>query len=163
SVPSGRGIDCAAEKFSFIRGLEIKPPTRGSLTTMSAKNIRTALGLLQDDPDNEQAWSELRAVLGLSGGGGKPPADIGAEDLAKLLASARRAHEMRREYDAVAGLLEMEVVLAKGQPREADLLSELSHVLDDELLDDERAVLAYEQLLKLRPGDSHAEEALERS
>src|SRR5262249_30067294 len=72
-------------------------------------------------------------------------------------------HEMRREYDAVASLLELEVVLAKGQPREGDLLAELAHVLDDELLDDQRAVLAYEQLLKLRPGDAHVEEALERS
>ena len=28
--------------------------------TMSAKTIRNALGLLQDDPDSEHAWSELR-------------------------------------------------------------------------------------------------------
>ncbi len=130
---------------------------------MSAKTIRTALGLLQDDPDNEQAWLDFRSALRLTSD--KPAADSGMshEELTKLLLSARRAHEMRREHDAVARLLEMEVVLAKGQPNEADLTGELARVLDEELLDDARAVLAYEQYLKLRPGDAKAEDALERS
>ena len=33
---------------------------------MSAKTIRNALGILQDEPDNEQAWSDLRETLGFS-------------------------------------------------------------------------------------------------
>src|SRR3954469_9250566 len=107
--------------------------------TMSAKKIRSALGLLQDDPDGEQAWSDLRGALGLSNEEMEPvdPASLGmtGEELAKLLASARRAHEMRREYDAVARLLEMEVVLSKSRPPqdgadgEAELLAELARVL----------------------------------
>ncbi len=129
---------------------------------MSAKTIRTALGLLQDDPDNEQAWSDLRASLGVMSTKGNP-SELGDEELGKLMASARRAHEMRREYDAVGRLLEMEVVLARGRAQEAELLAELARVLDDEVLDDVRAVLAYEQYLKLVPGNAKAEDAIERS
>ncbi len=133
--------------------------------TMSANTIRTALGLLQDDPDNEQAWSDLRSALGVAsvktrGGERAPAAD---PELGKLVSSARRAHEMRREFDAVARLLEMEVVLAHGTAEEATLLAELARVLDEEVFDDARAVLAYEGYLKLVPGDAKAEDAIERS
>ncbi len=129
---------------------------------MSAKTIRTALGLLQDDPDSEKAWSDLRASLGMSSTESNQAENADGE-LTKLMSSARRAHEMRREYDAVGRLLEMEVVLSRGKPEEATLLAELARVLDDEVLDDVRAVLAYEQYLKLVPGDTKAEEAIERS
>ena len=30
---------------------------------MSAKTIKSALGLLQDDPDHTQAWQQLRAEV----------------------------------------------------------------------------------------------------
>ncbi|MBX3189348.1 MAG: tetratricopeptide repeat protein [Labilithrix sp.] len=69
---------------------------------------------------------------------------------------------MRREYDAVADLLEIEAALATG-PREADLVSELARVRDDVLLDDAGAMSAYRRLLGLRPNDATAEEAIERS
>ena len=36
------------------------------------------------------------------------------EEVTGLLESARKAHESRREYDAVANLLELESLLAKG-------------------------------------------------
>src|SRR5262245_11952737 len=122
---------------------------------MSAKTIRNALGLLQDEPDNEQAWSDLRAALGLSPSGepaGKR-ADIGMtdEDLWKLLEAARRAHEARREYEAVANLLELEAGLARGSDAEADLLEVLARVLHEELLDDARYVRVNERLLELKP------------
>ena len=124
---------------------------------MSAKKIRSALGLLQDDPDNDKAWQDLGDVV--RGG------DVGmnAEELAKLLEAARRAYEMRREYDAVARMLAVEAALASGTPREAELQAELARVLDEELLDDERSTSAYARLLELRPSDVHAEEAIEKS
>ncbi len=123
---------------------------------MSAKTIKRALGLLQDDPDNDQAWRELRDEVA-----GDPGMDAG--ELATLLEAARRAHEGRRDYEAVAHQLDVEVAAAAGTPREADLLVELAHVLDDELLDDERARATYEKLLAVRPGHGLASEALERS
>ena len=112
---------------------------------MSAKTIKSALGLLQDDPDNGGAWSDLRAAVGDAG-------DMGPDELAKLLDAARRAHQGRREIEAVARLLRIEVDAAKGTPREVDLLQELARVLDEELLDDAAARAAYERLRDLRPG-----------
>jgi golgin subfamily B member 1 len=131
--------------------------------TMSANTIRNALGILQDDPDSEHAWRELREALGFtSGEGAVDPGDLGAGELAELLEAARRAHEKRQEHEAVAGLLEIEAAVASGE-REAELVAELSRVRDDLLLDERGAVTAYERLLSLRPGDPTATEALERS
>ena len=72
---------------------------------------------------------------------------MSADDLAKLLESARKAHEGRREYDAVRKLLEIELAAASGTARELGLLAELARVLDEELLDDAGAKAAYERLL----------------
>jgi tetratricopeptide (TPR) repeat protein len=123
---------------------------------MSAKTIKSALGVLQDDPDQEKAWQTLREDVGAS-------ADMSAEDLRKLLEAARRAHDARREHDAVARLLVIEADAARGTPREADLVAELARTLDEDLLDDEGARGAYERLLALRPTDANAQEAIERS
>ncbi len=134
---------------------------------MSAKTIRKALGTLQDDPEQAQAWTELADALGFTAAnqplaaaspGGLPP-----PELAALLQAARNAHQVRREYDAVARLLEMEIALAQGTPAEVTLQAELARVLDEELFDDSRAVPAYKRLLELDPGDtSGAEGAIER-
>lgn len=130
---------------------------------MSANTIRSALGVLQDEPDNEQAWKELREALGFSTDEGTvDPGELGADELASLLQAAREAHDMRREHEAVADLLEIEAALATGE-READLVAELARVRDEELLDDAGALAAYRRLLTLRPGDATAEEAIERS
>jgi len=122
---------------------------------MSAKTIKSALGLLQDDPDNGPAWAELRSELG-----GDPGMSSG--ELEKLLEAARRAHEGRREYEAVARVLEIEASIATNG-REVDLLAELARVLDEDLMDDAGARGAYEKLAAVRPGDSRAAEALQRS
>jgi tetratricopeptide (TPR) repeat protein len=123
---------------------------------MSAKTIKSALGLLQDDPDHAKAWQQLREEVANDSG-------MTPEELAKLLEAARRAHEGRRETEAVARLLEIEVSAARGAPREAELLAELARVLDEDLLDDGRARTAYELLLGVRPSDAAATEAIERS
>jgi tetratricopeptide (TPR) repeat protein len=123
---------------------------------MSAKTIKSALGLLQDDPDNVAAWSDLRAGVGDSG-------DMGPDELAKLLDAARRAHQGRREVEPVARLLRIEIDAAKGTPREVDLLQELARVLDEELLDDAGARAAYERLRELRPADRRPAEVIQES
>src|SRR6185369_9128084 len=98
---------------------------------MSESTIRNALGRLQDEPDNEQAWNELRSTLGYTSEQGTvDPGGMGVTELGSLLEAARRAHEMRREYDAVAELLEIEAALASGE-RKADLVAELARLLDD--------------------------------
>ncbi len=122
---------------------------------MSAKIIKSALGLLQDDPDNGPAWRELR-----EGVGGDP--GMSGEELAVLLDAARRSHERRREAEAVVGLLQIEVESARGTAREAELLAELARVLDEDLLDDERSRAVYERLAELRPDDVMPGEAIDR-
>jgi tetratricopeptide (TPR) repeat protein len=138
---------------------------------MTANTIRNALGVLQDEPDNDQAWSDLRAALGYSPSGVNgeegtvETGELGLEELAQLLEAARQAHEMRREYEAVADLLAIEAALAKrlGGEREADLVAALASIRDDILHDDAGALAAYRRLLTLRPNDATAEEAIERS
>ncbi len=132
---------------------------------MSANSIRNALGLLQDDPDRAEAWAKLREALGVNDDGSRIalPGDVNAADTASLLEQARASHASRKEHDAVAGLLALEVMLARGSDREADLVAELARVRDEETLDDAGARAAYERLLELRPGDAKAEEFLETS
>jgi len=123
---------------------------------MSAKSIKSALGLLQDDPDNQEAWATLREEV-------EGPDRMVQDDLAALLEAARRAYEVRREYEAVGRLLEIELVVARGTDREGPLLAERARVFDEELLDDAGARAAYEALLVLTPDDENASEALERA
>ena len=133
---------------------------------MSVKTIRKALGTLQDDPERLEAWTELAEAIGFTSSDQPLAGDLDGlsrDELSELLAAARQAHEARRESDATARLLEMQVALAHGAAGEADLLAELARVYDEELLDDTRTVPAYKRLLALRPGNVTAEEALEKS
>ncbi len=123
---------------------------------MSAQKIRAALGQLQDDPDNENAWNELTDAV-------KAAANGGEAELRMLLESARRGHEMRREWEAVARLLDLEATLNAGTPVEFAMTFELARVFEDELFDDKRATSTYKRLLELRPEDPTAEEAIERA
>jgi tetratricopeptide (TPR) repeat protein len=124
---------------------------------MSAQTIRTALGLLQDDPDQEKAWNDLEEAVTAKDAG------IEQGELARLLEAARHAHEGRREWDAVVKLLELEVALAAGTPGEAALQADLARVFEDEILDDKAATTAYKRLLELAPGDRAATEAMEQA
>ena len=51
---------------------------------MSSQKIRNALGLLQDDEDNEAAWLELQDALT------SPDVGLSDEELIDLLGAARR-------------------------------------------------------------------------
>jgi tetratricopeptide (TPR) repeat protein len=123
---------------------------------MSAKTIKSALGLLQDDPDSAPTWQKLRAEVQNDPG-------MGPDELAKLLEAARRVYEGRREYEPVQKLLEIELVAAHGASRERGLLAELARVLDEELMDDAGARATYERLLASDPRDNDAADALERT
>ncbi len=130
---------------------------------VASTTIRSALGRLQDDPDNLDAWRDLRESLGFSSEDGTvDPGDLGAEELASLLEAARKAHAGRGEHEAVASLLAIEAALATGE-READVVAQLARLRDDVLLDDAGAVAAYGRLLGLRPSDEEAEEAVDRA
>ena len=85
------------------------------------------------------------------------------KEVTHLLEAARRAHEMRREYDAVASLLELEVAQSQGTEAEVPLLAELARVTEQELFDDTRAGEVYKRILALQPGNQDAEEAIEKA
>src|SRR4051812_49124321 len=123
---------------------------------MSANTIKGTLGRLQDDPDSSATWQELLREVESDPG-------MSGDELAKLLEAARKAHEGRREYEAVGKLLEIELVASRGSGRERALLAEHARVLDEELMDDAGAQAAYARLLASDPGDADAAEAVERS
>ena len=122
---------------------------------MSAQDIRAALGRLQQEPDREDAWTELTDAATSPGG-------LALEERKALLEAARRGHELRREWDAVARVLELEVALAAGTPVGFAMQWELARVLDEELGDLPRARAAYEALLAARADDADARSALAR-
>ncbi len=122
---------------------------------MSIETIRMALGRLQDDPDNESAWNELTEAVTA------PDSNVSNDDVERLLGSARARHEARREWHAVAKLLDIEIAFASGSPVEAAMLAELARVYADELYDGAHANSTLKALLKLKPDDEAATEALE--
>jgi tetratricopeptide (TPR) repeat protein len=143
---------------------------------MSASTIRKALGTLQDDSEHREAWSLLDAALGyeaadkpLTPPEGSPALDpsgdpaMTRQELVSLLTAAKQAHEVRGEDEAVAHLLGILAALARGTDAEVELQRELAHVLDERVVDDVGAQVAYERILVLHPGDAGAEEELEKS
>ena len=122
---------------------------------MSVETIRVALGRLQDDPETETAWNELTEAITA------PSGELSNADVERLLGMARARHEQRREWSAVARLLDLEVSFAAGTPVEAPMQAELARIYQEELADAEKALAAYQQLLKIRPDDATATEAIE--
>lgn len=124
---------------------------------MSEQTIRRALGKLQDDPDDAGAWEALQDAAIDQATGDRAEGGMGKDALLELLSAARSEHAARREDEAVARLLEIEVLVASGTPREIELQGELCRVLNEVLDDVKRALPAMAQLLKLRPGDGALE------
>src|SRR5688572_2119611 len=100
---------------------------------MSEQTIRNTLGQLQDEPDNEQAWNALDNQILNASKGGETDAGLSVDDVSNLLTSARHAHEMRREYEAVERLLKIQVAALRGSEKEADVVADLARVADEEL------------------------------
>jgi tetratricopeptide (TPR) repeat protein len=131
---------------------------------MNANMIRHALGVLQDEPDSDQAWHELRSALAVPASALEPAkqdVEANVSSVLSLLEAARRAHAAREEHDAVAMLLEVEASLAAGE-ESVQRLRELASLRDEVLLDDALAEEAYRRLLDLRPDDAQALASVER-
>jgi golgin subfamily B member 1 len=124
---------------------------------MQSQTIRTALGQLQNDPDSPNAWQTLKQALE------SPERELSTADLLRLLDAARDKHRERGEWDAVASLLELETLVARGMPEEPQLVTEQARVLRDELFDEARAAAAWRRFLDLKPGDPDVTAALEES
>ncbi|MFK7988880.1 MAG: hypothetical protein AB8I08_22870, partial [Sandaracinaceae bacterium] len=124
--------------------------------SQASPNVSHLLGTLQEDPENDDA---LRGLAELVANGSSSLDD----DSVRLIDTARKAHDQRAEFRAVAELLDVEARLCSDADpdRAATLLKELGYICREELLDDGRARDAYERALTLRPGDDDVQEALE--
>ncbi|HWA76644.1 MAG TPA: tetratricopeptide repeat protein [Polyangiaceae bacterium] len=124
---------------------------------MDSREIRTALGKLQAEPDADEAWAALTAAAAT------PDGDLSREDFVRLLEAAQDEHARRGEWQACVRLLEHAVAASQGTPREAELLLLQAKVLGEELYDDDAAGVCYLRLLELRPQDPAALAAIEES
>jgi tetratricopeptide (TPR) repeat protein len=124
---------------------------------MDSREIRTALGKLQAEPDAEEAWAALTAAAATGSG------DLSPEEFIRLLEAAQDEHARRGEWQASVRLLEFAVTAARGTPREAELIALQAKILGEELYDDDAAGVAYLRLLELKPQDPAALAAIEES
>jgi tetratricopeptide (TPR) repeat protein len=122
---------------------------------MQLQTIRSALGELQNDSDQSQAWQSLESALAVEG--------TESDESSRILAMARQEHQKRREWDAVGRLLGFEARLSQGTAREAERLRQEAKVLRENLLEEGAAVRLYERIIELAPGDAEALAALEES
>lgn len=110
---------------------------------MSADKARKLLVSLQDDPENEKAWTALE-----EGALGGDFAAAGSE-LRAQLAETRKRFAARGEAEATARILDVEIELTEDPAARGLLLRERAFVLEEELLDDKSALAALERLVAL--------------
>ncbi|HEY3359783.1 MAG TPA: tetratricopeptide repeat protein [Polyangia bacterium] len=118
--------------------------------------IQKQLSILESEPESEQALDALRSQLAAEPDGVAP-------DLARGLEEARRAHREHGEFDLVVRLIEVELESTRDGGARATLLYEKARVLADELLREDEATAIFHEVLRLRPDDSGASEALAHS
>jgi golgin subfamily B member 1 len=114
--------------------------------------IQKHLSILEVEPDNAQELEGLRALV--RGEASASPA------LSRVLEDARRLHRERGSFELVVALLDLELELTPDGSRRADLLYERGRILGDELLLEDQAVAAFNEVLRLRPDDAGASESL---
>jgi golgin subfamily B member 1 len=122
---------------------------------MQLQTIRTALAELQSDPELPGAWQSLGDAL--------PREDVDRDESLRLLASARQEHLKRREWEAVARLLDAEAKLTNGSDRELERLRLQAKILRENLLEEAAACRLFERILEIAPQDHEAALALEES
>ncbi|HVZ35127.1 MAG TPA: hypothetical protein VG963_22025, partial [Polyangiaceae bacterium] len=127
---------------------------------MQLQTIRAALGRLQSDPEEPQAWQSLAEALSQLNGG---QSNGDTDESLRLISSARQEHLKRREWDAVVRLLDNEVRLTLGSERELERLRLEAKVLRENLLDESGARRLFERILELDPRDRDAAIAIEES
>jgi tetratricopeptide (TPR) repeat protein len=130
---------------------------KGSGAQMAGLTIANYLGLLSEDPYDAQLIDGLRQRLN-----GPDPANDGQDPL-RLLEAARGGHERRGEFLAAAWLMELESELVTDDPEfRRILVKELGRIRREELMDDQGALHAYEQLGGLDSDDPEVAQAVDQ-
>lgn len=114
-------------------------------------DLSSLLAVLEHDPDDAQALAALAAA-----------ARHTAPDVrAARFAEARKLLGGRGRPDIVVALIDIELATTGESDKQVDLLLEKGMVLDGELLEVPAARAAFEQVLRTRPTDTMAKEAIE--
>lgn len=124
---------------------------------MDSQTLRTALGTLQTNPDDADAWASLSASLEAVDG------DPSREEALSLLDAARARHAERGEWHAVSRLLERSASVSENTPREAGYLREHARVAEAELFDEDTAAVARLRLMEIEPDDASHGASIEES
>ncbi|MBI4700879.1 MAG: hypothetical protein HY744_06900, partial [Deltaproteobacteria bacterium] len=119
---------------------------------MSSDKVTGALAVLERDPDDAQAWDQLEDAV-------TEPGDEEA-DIGSLLREARKAHEQKRDWWAVARLLEFEIAAADDPAHTLEAHLELGRVYLDELVEARLAAETYERALEIDPENEAAQAAI---
>jgi tetratricopeptide (TPR) repeat protein len=114
-------------------------------------DLSSLLAVLEHDPDDAQALEAL------AGAARHTPPDVRASRFDQ----ARKLIGGRGRPDIVVKLLDLELDSTGDTDRQVDLLLEKGMVLDGELLDVADARTAFEEVLRLRPDDTMAKEAID--
>ena len=143
---------------------------------MSASTIRKALGTLQDDSDHAQAWTELEAAIGfvdatkpLDPPAGSPATDPSGDPAMTRQGSSLSSRPRRTPTPSVwsttrwRGCWRSSPRWPTARPKRLALQTELARVLDEQVMDANRAALAYGRILELSPDEPAAMNTLERN
>ncbi len=125
---------------------------------MSDLTVANYLGMLLEDPHDAGLLDGLRGALGRI-----DPSEGAREDPLRLIEAARGGHVRRGEFQAAAGLIEIEAELVTDDPLfHRTLVKELGRMRREELMDDEGAKRAYDQLGGRRSEDPEVVQAVEQ-
>ncbi len=121
---------------------------------ITADKIDEILAALKHDPDKEDNWSPLVEVL-------REPGTIEDIDTVIERIDAGIAYfEKYADWDFVARLLRHRLDASRTDDEKADLGKKLARLYDSEIFEAKKAKEAYEEVLRLRPGDEEANTAL---
>ncbi len=124
---------------------------------MALLTLSKYLGLLQDDPNNQDAFDGISQVIS------KGDSELLGEQPIRLLEKARERHLVHGDITTVAKLIELEIPLVSDDSIfEAALWQELGRIYYDELLEVDKAVEAYEKSAKLNPDKAEVADALKQ-
>jgi len=121
---------------------------------MDAQSVRTALGTLQNNPDDSEAWQELRDALSDDGG------DLDHESALALLEAARERHASRGEAEAVVRIYDLCAAQCEGTPLQVAFLQKRAAVLLAELFAGLPAIATLARAASLPQADAGLEAEL---
>jgi tetratricopeptide (TPR) repeat protein len=122
---------------------------------MHAQSVRTALGTLQNNPDDSEAWQELRDALSEEGG------DLDHASALALLSAARERHASRGEAEAVVRIYDLCAAESSGTAAEVSFLQQRAAVLLTELFAGLPAIATLARAASLPQADAGLEAELE--